>query len=431
MPDVVFEIFLPNTCAFSGGESIYGAPFKDEFHSRLRFTRRGLVAMANAGKDDNASQFFFTMDQTPELMNKHTIFGKVVGNTIYNMIKLQDGIILDDDRPEYPQKILKAKVLNNPFPDIKPRKVIEMIKDDRDKKPKSKMKATKDFGLLSFGDEAEEDEEDVEDVTKMFSTKAGKSSHDLLQDPKLSSEVGSELKSNRSDSEEEFVPASKPKKPEDVMDIDSVKQKLSKKKESKKQKAPEVRMKYSEGEEDEDDDLTSKERKREDIKRQIKALKKEMKHSKDGMSKDGSKTSEDMREKIKELTEEEKKNDMLLNFHLEKEKYKEKKKKGNPKKGSAREEMTLKLLAKFKDKMHAAKQETPKEAVDDGEEEESGTGWMANTLKFESDDPVLAKDASTKDDDWFDIYDPRNPLNKRRRGEDGGKDSERKKGRRK
>ena len=35
--------------------------------------------MANAGKDDNASQFFFTMGPTQELQNKHTIFGKVVG----------------------------------------------------------------------------------------------------------------------------------------------------------------------------------------------------------------------------------------------------------------------------------------------------------------------------------------------------------------
>lgn len=33
--------------------------------------------MANAGKDDNASQFFFTFGATPELQNKHTIFGKV------------------------------------------------------------------------------------------------------------------------------------------------------------------------------------------------------------------------------------------------------------------------------------------------------------------------------------------------------------------
>jgi peptidyl-prolyl cis-trans isomerase SDCCAG10 len=31
--------------------------FQDEFHSRLRFVRRGLVAMANAGANDNGSQF--------------------------------------------------------------------------------------------------------------------------------------------------------------------------------------------------------------------------------------------------------------------------------------------------------------------------------------------------------------------------------------
>lgn len=74
-----------------GGESIWGQPFKDEFHSRLRFCRRGLVAMANAGRDDNGSQFFFTLGPTQELQNKHTIFGKVSGETVFNMLKLADG----------------------------------------------------------------------------------------------------------------------------------------------------------------------------------------------------------------------------------------------------------------------------------------------------------------------------------------------------
>ena len=35
---------------------------------------------------------------------------------------------------------------------------------ERNKKPKSKMKATKDYKLLSFGDEAEEDEDVLKDV---------------------------------------------------------------------------------------------------------------------------------------------------------------------------------------------------------------------------------------------------------------------------
>jgi cyclophilin family peptidyl-prolyl cis-trans isomerase len=42
--------------------------------------------MANSGKrNTNTSQFFFTLDKADELTNKHTMFGKVVGNTIYSM----------------------------------------------------------------------------------------------------------------------------------------------------------------------------------------------------------------------------------------------------------------------------------------------------------------------------------------------------------
>ena len=40
---------------------------------------------------------------------------------------------------------------------------------------------------------------------------------------------------------------------------------------------------------------------------------------------------------------------------------------------------------------------------------------LTHKLKFESSTPVLAKDASTKTDDWFEIFDPRNRINKRRR----------------
>lgn len=44
--------------------------------------------------------------------------------------------------------------------------------------------------------------------------------------------------------------------------------------------------------------------------------------------------------------------------------------------------------------------------------------WLSHTLQFENSVvAVLAKDASTKQDDWYDVYDPRNSLNKRKRGD--------------
>lgn len=84
--------------------------------------------MANAGKDDNGSQFFFTLAATPELQNKHTLFGKVTGETIFNMLKLEEGLIDLDERPQYPNKILKTEVLLNPFKDIEPRLSITKAK---------------------------------------------------------------------------------------------------------------------------------------------------------------------------------------------------------------------------------------------------------------------------------------------------------------
>lgn len=120
----------------SGGESIYGAPFKDEFHSRLRFCRRGLVAMANSGKDDNGSQFFFTLGEATELQNKHTIFGKVGGDTIYNVLKMQDSDIDANERPVYPYKISKTEILMNPFDDIVPRRSIKNERSGEKRKAK-------------------------------------------------------------------------------------------------------------------------------------------------------------------------------------------------------------------------------------------------------------------------------------------------------
>lgn len=68
-----------------GGESIYGEPFMDEIHSRLKFNRRGLVGMANNSKrHTNNSQWFITLDRADELNGRHTLFGRIQGPTYYS-----------------------------------------------------------------------------------------------------------------------------------------------------------------------------------------------------------------------------------------------------------------------------------------------------------------------------------------------------------
>ena len=176
----IFHRVIPNfmvqtgdpTGTGNGGQSCYGIPFKDEFHSRLTFCHRGIVAMANSGKNENQSQFFITLDKCDWLNRKHTIFGKVTGNTIYNVLKFNDlQIDKKNDKPFIQQKIKSIEILLNPFDDIIPRQNKIKIntnkekndKNDNNNKKKKRNKrfgAKKDIKLLAFGDDDDEDQED-------------------------------------------------------------------------------------------------------------------------------------------------------------------------------------------------------------------------------------------------------------------------------
>lgn len=395
----------------TGGESIYGKPFRDEIHSRLRFVRRGLVAMANAGKDDNASQFFFTLAATPELNSKHTIFGKVAGDTIYNMIKLDEVMVDHDDRPIYEQKIIKAVVLANPFPDIVPRVTIDSQADSQEvgeKKVKFKSKAVKNFKLLSFGEEAEEDEEAVEQVNQKFSGKS-KSTHDVLQDPRLSNVPAVEKKGGDESSESDLSGDEKPVASSSG-GVDAVKSKLISRK-SLKDKKPSVESDNEEEEEDHDfykERRQEKKKKLDDLRNEYKSLKADMKQEtkKKKVEEESERIEREAREKKKE---DEKKNE---DYFKELDKYKQKVQQ-IPKKGLSREELTASLLSKFKEKLIAAKEKVEGPACDSTVNEDDEL--FQHELRFETDTPILAKDANLKNDEWFDISDPRSAINKRKR----------------
>jgi cyclophilin family peptidyl-prolyl cis-trans isomerase len=58
-------------------ESVYGPKFEDE-NFAVPHDDRGIVSMANNGRNTNGGQFFITFDRTPWLDGKNVAFGKVV-----------------------------------------------------------------------------------------------------------------------------------------------------------------------------------------------------------------------------------------------------------------------------------------------------------------------------------------------------------------
>uniref|UniRef100_A0A3Q1H3Q9 Spliceosome-associated protein CWC27 homolog n=1 Tax=Acanthochromis polyacanthus TaxID=80966 RepID=A0A3Q1H3Q9_9TELE len=379
-----------------GGESIYGRPFKDEFHSRLRFNRRGLVAMANAGPHDNGSQFFFTLGRADELNNKHTIFGKITGDTVYNMLRLAEVECDAEERPLNPHKIKTAEVLHSPFDDIIPREIKKAKKEkDKEEGKKSQSKATKNFSLLSFGEEAEEEEEMVNQVSQTLKGKS-KSSHDLLKDdPRLSSvpavdkysddEADDDVEDD-SDADEEYDSDKKEKMRE------LISKKLKKEKGSEKAAEPS------------EEDRGKKTSRSDELRKEARQLKKELqaiKQRKEEASKPAVDEVKDANEAVAEYLEGRKKYEEL--------------RKQKVKKGSSREEQTMALLNRFKSKLSSAISEGPEEDVEELAEDDD-KGWMGHVLQFDEQTRKV-KDANMQDEDTFEIYDPRNPVNKRRREE--------------
>ena len=104
-----FHRVLPDFMAQGGdptgtGGGGPGYQFENEY-SDLTFDKEGVVAMANAGKDTNGSQFFITFGPQAYLDGNYTIFGQVIeGMDVVKGITLRD----PNQNPNYQGDVIES-----------------------------------------------------------------------------------------------------------------------------------------------------------------------------------------------------------------------------------------------------------------------------------------------------------------------------------
>ncbi|KAH9866219.1 Peptidyl-prolyl cis-trans isomerase cyp8 [Plenodomus biglobosus] len=98
-----------------GGQSIWGKPFNDEFEGPERHKARGVLSMANKGKNTNTSQFFISYRALPHLDRKHTIFARVVGGLDTTLKTMETAEVGEKDKPIDDIEIQDIVVFVDPF----------------------------------------------------------------------------------------------------------------------------------------------------------------------------------------------------------------------------------------------------------------------------------------------------------------------------
>ncbi len=97
---VIPDFMIQGGCPQGTGSGGPGYTFDDEINDHK--VVRGVLAMANAGRNTNGSQFFIvTASECPWLDGKHTVFGQVAAGM--DVVDAIEGVETDDrDRPTTP-----------------------------------------------------------------------------------------------------------------------------------------------------------------------------------------------------------------------------------------------------------------------------------------------------------------------------------------
>lgn len=145
---------------------------RSEFHSRIRFNKRGmLAAVRREGPYSSADAFFITLKPAPEFDNNYVPLGRVVGDTFYNVVKINEGDLQEDETtPVHPVSIIRVEVCVPFFTDL-------VVRQEETEEPaKQTKKKKKPVVKLSY-----EDEDEVEQGPFKM-----RSAHELLHDKRLS-----------------------------------------------------------------------------------------------------------------------------------------------------------------------------------------------------------------------------------------------------
>jgi cyclophilin family peptidyl-prolyl cis-trans isomerase len=105
---IIKDFMIQGGCPQGTGTGGPGYTFEDEINEHKAV--RGSLAMANAGPNTNGSQFFIvTLEATPWLDGKHTVFGQVTDGM--DVVDKLEGLPTDGrDKPREEAKIEKLTI---------------------------------------------------------------------------------------------------------------------------------------------------------------------------------------------------------------------------------------------------------------------------------------------------------------------------------
>lgn len=203
-----------------------------EMVSRIRFNHRGQVAIARQGSSSSSTsesneqelqgQFFITLDECPSLQNEHIVFGTMKGPTIFNLLRMANRVVGENDDDEInllnnsdedlitdAPRIQRIEIKHHIFEDLKPRndgdipwKSNNQQKKKASNKNKKKRKGKRDLNVLSFGNDEEQDGEEL------IVPKGGRmlSSHDVLKSTKNKKSKKMKKQEDTSQQKKDIVP---------------------------------------------------------------------------------------------------------------------------------------------------------------------------------------------------------------------------------